>query len=82
MFGLCMPTGEVYLKLTNGEKDSIAMSDLVNPRKEIMEDKWILDYIKRIGYKNVEAIIYERYGKKVVIPMADYYAERGQELEG
>lgn len=82
MFGLCMPTGEVYLTLKNGKKDSIEMSDLSNPRKEMMEDEWVLKNIKRVGYKNVDSIVYERHNKKVIIPMADYYAEHGQELEG
>ena len=83
MLGLCMPTGEVYLVLKDGKKDSIEITDLVNPRKEILEDKWLLDCIKKMGYKNVEAIVYERkkYNEKVVVLMADYYAEHGQELE-
>ena len=82
MFGLCLPTGEVYLLLNDGTKDSIEISDLVNPRKEIMEDKWILDYIKKVGYKNIDAICYERGNHKTVVSMATYYAEHGQELEG
>ena len=81
MFGLCMPTGEVYLLLKDGTKDSIEMSDLCNPRKEMMEDKWIVKAVKRVGYKNVEQIVYERYSNKTIIPIADYYAEHGQELE-
>ena len=83
MFGLCLPTGEVYLVLKDGKKDSIEISDLSNPRKEILEDKELLDYIKKIGYNNVEAIVYERkkYNEKVVVSMAEYYAEHGQELE-
>lgn len=83
MFGLCLPTGEVYLVLKDGKKDSIEIADLSNPRKEILEDKGLLDYIKKIGYNNVEAIVYERkkYNEKVVVLMADYYAEHGQELE-
>ena len=80
MFGLCLPSGEVYLILKDGRKDSIEMSDLVNPRKELLTDKWILKYIKEIGYQNVEALVYERDNTKVVVPMADYYAENGQEL--
>lgn len=83
MFGLCLPTGEVYLILKDGTKDSIEMTDLVNPKKEILEDKWLLDYVKKCGYNNVESIVYERkkYGEKVVVSMAEYYAEHGQELE-
>ena len=81
MFGLCLPTGEVYLVLKDGKKDSVEISDLSNPRKEILEDKELLDYIKKIGYNNVEAIVYERYNKKTTVSMADYYAEHGQELE-
>ena len=82
MFGLCMPTGEVYLLLKDGTKDSIEISDLANPRKEIMEDKWILQYIKKVGYNNVDVIVYERGNHIVQISMADYYAEHGKELEG
>lgn len=81
MFGLCLPTGEVYLTLKDGKKDSIEMSDLVNPKKEIMEDKWILKCIKKKGYQNIEAIVYERYGHKTVVPMADYYYEHADELD-
>jgi cupin superfamily acireductone dioxygenase involved in methionine salvage len=77
-----MPTGEVYLLLKDGTKDSIEMSDLSNPKKEIMEDEWILQYIKKIGYNNVDVIVYERDNYIVQISMADYYAEHGQELEG
>ena len=81
MYGLCMPTGEIYLVLKGGKKDSIQIADLVKPRKEILEDKWIMKAINSRGYKNVEAIVYERYGKKTTVSMADYYAENGQELE-
>ena len=81
MYGLCMPTGEVYLILKDGTKKSIMLSDLVNPRKEIMESKWILDYIKHKGYKTIDAIMYERYGHKTIVPMADYYYEHASELE-
>lgn len=81
MFGLCMPTGEVYLVLKDGKKDSIEISDLVHPKKEILEDKWILKRIKQLGYNNVDAIVYERHNHKTIIPMADYYAENGSELE-
>lgn len=80
MFGLCMPTGEVYLELNNGEKDSIMISDLASPKKEIMTDKYVLAAVKKAGYKNVKAIVYEDGSHKTVVPMADYYAERGQEL--
>lgn len=81
MFGLCLPTGEVYLILKDGKKDSIEFTDLASPRKEILEDKMILGKIKEHGYKNVEAIVYERYSKKTIVSMAEYYAEHGQELE-
>lgn len=81
MYGLCMPTGEVSLILKGGMEELIQISDLVNPRKEILEDKWIMKAINRHGYKNVEAIVYERYGKKTTVSIADYYAENGQELE-
>ncbi len=82
MFGLCMPTGDTYLLLNNGKTESIMLSDETQPRKHIMESKYVLSAIKRHGYKNVNAIVYERNNKKVVVQMADYYAERGQELEG
>lgn len=82
MFGLCMPEGEVYLLMKDGKKDSIEICDLVNPRKEILTDKYVLIAVKKAGYKNIEAIVYERNDKRTVVKMADYYAERGQELEG
>ena len=81
MFGLCLPTGEVYLILTNGKKDSIEISDLVNPKKEILEDKWLLEHIKKIGYQNVKQIVYERNNKKTIVEMAEYYYEKAKELE-
>jgi len=82
MFGLCLPSGETFLLLKDGSKESIAITDETNPRKYIMEDKDILEWVKTKGYKNVEAIIYTRNGKETTIKMADYYAEHGQELEG
>ncbi len=82
MFGLCMPTGNTYLILRDGKQESIMINDEVNPRKFIMTDKYVLSAVKRHGYENVEAIVYERNDRKITIPMADYYAERGQELEG
>lgn len=81
MFGLCMPTGEVYLILKDGKKDSVMLSDLTNPKKEILKDKYVLQAIKRVGYKNVSCIAYENGNHITQISMADYYAERGQELE-
>ena len=81
MFGLCMPTGEVYLILKSGEKDSIEISDLVHPRKEIMEDKWLLQYIKKIGYEDVKQIVYKRHNHKTVVEMAEYYSENAKELD-
>ena len=82
MFGLCMPTGETSLILKNGKIESIMFNDEANPRKFIMTDKYVLKAVKSKGYENIEAIVYERNGRKVTVPMADYYAERGQELEG
>lgn len=86
MFGLCMPTGTTYLVLTNGKAKDIMMNDESNPRKFIMTDKYVFQAVKSTGYKNVEAIVYQRNyrdsSRKVVVPMADYYAERGQDLEG
>lgn len=82
MFGLCMPTGETYLMLDNDVKESIEMSDEVNPKKHIMESKHVLEWIKKIGYQNIKSIIYKRNGKETVVSMAEYFAEHGQELEG
>lgn len=86
MFGLCMPVGETYLQLTNGEMRSIMMSDESNPRKNIMENKYVLQAIKAVGYKNVEAIVYQpdyHYNKrKTIVTMAEYYYEHAKELEG
>lgn len=82
MFGLCMPTGETYLLLKGGKQECVMLNDEIHPRKFIMEDKYVLGAIKRVGYQNVDAIVYERDGRKTIVSMADYYAERGQELEG
>lgn len=81
MFGLCMPTGSVYLVYNDGHKEIIASEDLVSPRKEIMEDKHILKWVQIEGYNNIQAIEYERYGKRTIVTMPEYYAEHGQELE-
>lgn len=82
MFGLCMPEGEVYLLMKSGRRELVSMVDLTSPRKELLKDAYVLKAIKHYGYKKVEAIMYERSGYKVIIPMADYYAENGQKLEG
>ena len=82
MFGLCMPMGETYLLMKGGKQESVMLSDETQPRKHIMECKYVLSAIKRVGYQNVDAIIYERNGKKIKVSMEDYYAERGKELEG
>lgn len=82
MFGLCMPTGSTYLVLKDGSKKNIASTDEMYPKKYIMQDEDILGWIKHLGYMNVESIMYEWNGKKTIVPMADYYAEHGQELEG
>ena len=80
-----MPVGETYLKLTNGKLESIMMSDESKPKEHIMKSKYVFNAIKRVGYKNVEAIIYQpdyHYNKrKTIVTMAEYYYERGQELE-
>lgn len=85
MFGLCMPTGSTYLLLKNGKTRSFMMSDENNPRKHIMTNKHILMEIKAVGYKNVDAIVYQpnyrSHKNEVKIGMAEYYAEHGQELE-
>ena len=86
MFGLCMPTGDTYLLLKDGKQESIMLSDESNPRKHIMTNKYVLSAIKRIGYNNVEAIVYQpnykTHKNETKVLMADYYAEHGQELEG
>ena len=82
MFGLCMPTGETFLLMNDGVKESIAINDEIHPRKYIMEDKDILAWVKTKGYQNIKAIMYTWQGKNTVVSMADYYAEHGQELEG
>ena len=82
MFGLCMPEGEVYLLMKSGGRECVMMADLISPRKELLNNSNILKAVKHYGYKNVEAIMYERNGCKVIISMADYYAENGQKLEG
>ena len=81
MFGLCMPTGETYLVMKDGKLESIEMTDELKPIEYIMTDKYILQWVKKKGYQNVESIMYERNGKKAIVSMADYYAEHGQELE-
>ena len=80
MFGLCMPTGETYLLMKGGKQESVMLSDEMQPRKHIMECKYVLSAINRVGYQNVDAIVYERNKHKTIVSMADYYAERGQEI--
>ena len=86
MFGLCMPTGEVYLVMKDGKLENIMMTDESQPRKMIMNSQHILNAIKHRGYKNIESIVYstdyKHNGKKTIVSMADYYAEHGKELEG
>ena len=81
MFGLCMPTGSVYLVYNDGRKENIECVDLSKPKKEMMESKHILDWVRHKGYENIQAIQYERHGKVVTISMAEYYFEHGKELE-
>ena len=81
MFGLCMPTGETYLLLTNGKKDCIMINDECKPKKFIMNSKYVLKAIKHVGYKNVDAIVYEWDNHKTVVSMAEYYYEHAKELE-
>ena len=79
MFGLCMPTGSTYLLYNNGKMETIILSDESDPKKFIYNNKYVLGAVKRVGYKNIKAIIYEssRRGKKTIVTMADYYAENG-----
>lgn len=81
MFGLCMPTGELFLLLNDGKKESIAIVDLIQPRKEILEEDYILKAIKHYGYKNIDTIIYERNNKTTKVKMAEYYYENAKRLE-
>lgn len=81
MFGLCMPTGELYLQLKDGKLENIAIVDLINPRKDIFAEDYILRAIKHYGYKNVEAIIYKRDSYKLKISMAEYWFENAGKLE-
>lgn len=81
MFGLCLPTGSVYLVYNNGKKENIMNTDLEKPKKEILNNKYILEWVKTKGYKNIKSICYERNGKKATIEMYEYYAEHGEELE-
>lgn len=81
MFGLCLPTGSVYLVYNNGKKENIMNTDLAKPKKEILNDKYILEWVKQKGYKNIKSISYERNGKKTIVEMYEYYAEHGEELE-
>lgn len=85
MFGLCMPTGETYLLLNDGTERSIALNDTTKPREFIMTNKYVLDAIKSVGYKNVQAIIYQpnfKVRKNLTkVSMADYYYEHAKELE-
>jgi hypothetical protein len=78
MIGL--PNGEVFLLLKDGTKESIELVDLANPKKEMLESTHILKWVKKIGYDNISAIVYERYGKQIAITMAEYYSEHGQDL--
>lgn len=80
MFGL--PTGETKFVLIDGSDYSFMLVDYVNPKKEIMQSKFVLDQVKAKGYKNIDAIVYERNGQKTIVSMAEYYAEHGQDLEG
>lgn len=85
MFGLCMPTGSTYLLLKDGKMRNIMMSDESKPREHIMTDKYVLQAIQAVGYKNVTAIIYQpnhRSSKnQTKVSMADYYYEHAKELE-
>lgn len=85
MFGLCMPVGETYLELNNGKHESIMLSDETQPKKHIMTSKYVLEAIKRVGYKNVKSIIhqpdYHNNKNKTVVSMAEYYYEHAKELD-
>jgi len=81
MFGLCMPTGEVFLLFKNGKKESIAIEDMIQPKKEILEEDYILNAVKYYGYKNIDAIVYERNNKTTKVNMAEYYYENAKRLE-
>ena len=81
MFGLCLPTGSVYLVYNDNQKECVMITDLVNPKKEILNDKWLLKHIKTKGYKNIKEIQYERDGRITKVSIADYYYENAKELD-
>ena len=81
MFGLCMPSGDVYLVFKDGKKENIMMTDLISPRKEILENKYILKSIKHYGYENIDSIVYERHGHTSKVSMAEYYYENAKKLK-
>ena len=81
MFGLCLPTGETYLVLNDNKKRSIMISDEIQPRKNILENKYVLQAIQAVGYENVNSIVYERNNKKVKVSMAEYYYENADKLK-
>ena len=79
---LGLPTGEIFLQYNDDTMESIEMTDESNPRKYIMNDKFILKWVQKRGYQNIKSIVYKYNNKKTVVSMVDYYAEHGQELEG
>lgn len=76
-----MPTGEAYLLLKNGKYESIMLTDEVRPKEFIMNDEYVLKAVKRVGYENIEEIVYERNNHKTIVSMAEYYYEKAKELE-
>jgi len=76
-----MPTGSVYLVFKDGKKENIMITDLINPRKEIMNDEHIMGWVKRYGYDKIDSIVYERHGRVTKVPMADYYYENAKKLK-
>lgn len=81
MFGLCMPTGEIWLEFKDGQTISIEMTDEVSPKKHILEDKNILQWVKKYGYENINRIIYKRNNFVTAVSMAEYYYENASKLE-
>lgn len=81
MFGLCLPTGDTYLIFKNGKTESIMLTDETEPKKFIMNSKYVLEAIKYRNYKDIEAIVYEYNNHKTVVSMAEYYYENADKLE-
>lgn len=81
MFGLCLPTGVVYLIYNNGKRKNIMITDYDKPKKEMLNSNHILNWVKLEGYKNIKAIQYVRNGRTTTLEMFEYYYENKDKLE-